>query len=65
VYRQEFLPGSWLCEASAVSKASVRLRNEADEWDAPRAPSSCQVSGPRRIDSAIVAGSNSRSRAGV
>ena len=48
---------SWLCEGLAVSKASVRLRNGADELDAARARSSRQGCGPTRIDSAIVAGS--------
>jgi Tol biopolymer transport system component len=43
-----------------VSKASVRLRNGADELDAPRVPSSRQGCGPTRIDSAIVDGSDSR-----
>jgi hypothetical protein len=39
---------SWLCEGLAVSMASVQLRNEADELDAPRAPASRRGSGPTR-----------------
>jgi len=38
------------CEGLAVSKASVQLRNGADELDAPRAPSSRQEYGPTRRD---------------
>src|SRR5713101_4037587 len=49
----------------AVSKASVQLRNEADELDAPRAPSSGRGCGPTRINWGIDAGSDSRSGAGA
>src|SRR5437660_1550004 len=58
---------SRLCEGQcqAVSKASERLRNGAGEWDVPRALSSLRGCGPRCIDSAIVAGSDSRSRVGA
>ncbi|PYT65308.1 MAG: hypothetical protein DMG42_32530 [Acidobacteria bacterium] len=41
---------SWLYEWLAVSKASERLRNGADELDAPRAPSSQRGSGSTRVD---------------
>ena len=56
---------SRLCEGQAASKASERLRNGADEWDVPRAPSSRRGCGPRCINSAIVAGIDSRSRVGA
>src|SRR5437016_12689231 len=49
----------------AVSKASERLRNGADELDAPRAPSSQQGPGPTRVNSEIVSGSDSRSGSGA
>src|SRR5437773_11122732 len=52
---------SWLYEWLAVSKASERLRNGADELDAPRAPSSQRGSGSTRVDWEIVCGSDSRS----
>src|SRR2546430_4840204 len=51
------------CERLAASRASVRLRNGADELDVPRAPSSRQGCGPTRINWGIVAGSDSRSGA--
>jgi|SRR5437588_6088185 len=56
---------SRLCEGQAVSKASERLRNGTDGLDAPRAPSSRRGCGPRCINSAIVAGIDSRSRVGA
>src|SRR5207302_8356063 len=56
---------SWLCEGLAVSRASVQLRNEADELDAPRAPSSRRGYGPTRINWGIDAGSDSRPGAGA
>ena len=49
----------------AVSKVSVQLQNGADELDALGAPSSRQGCDPARIDSAIVAGSDSRSGVGA
>jgi len=57
--------GPWLCEGLAVSKASVRLRNGADELRAPRASSSRQGCGPTQIDSAIVARSDAQSGVGA
>src|SRR5205823_14477575 len=56
---------SRLCESQAVSKASERLRNGADELDAPRAPSSQRGPGPTRVNSEIVSGSDSRSGSGA
>ncbi len=56
---------SRLCKGLAVSKASVQLRNGADELDAPRVPSSRQGRGPTRIDSVIVAENDSRLGAGA
>src|SRR6266481_8510123 len=51
-----YFPLLWLYEWLAVSKASERLRNGADELDAPRAPSSQRGSGPTRVDWEIVFG---------
>src|SRR4029077_6114447 len=56
---------SWICEGPAVSKASVQLRNGADEWDVPRVPLSRRGCGPMCINSAIVVVSESRSRVGA
>src|SRR6266699_2833824 len=47
------------CEGLAVSKASVQLRNGADELVASRVPSRRQEYGPTRRDWGIVAGSDS------
>ncbi len=47
---------SWLCEKLAAPRASVRLRNGADELVAPRAPSSRQEYGPTRRDWGSLAG---------
>jgi hypothetical protein len=49
----------------AMSKASVQLRNGADELVAPRMPSSQRGSGPTRVGWEIVSGSESRSGAGA
>src|SRR5260370_4844312 len=49
----------------AVSRASVELGSGEGGLDAPRARASRQGCGPPRIDWAIVAGSDSRSGAGV
>src|SRR5437879_3516121 len=47
--------------AHGFMNGSERLRNGADELDAPRAPSSQRGSGPTRVDWEIVCGSDSRS----
>ncbi len=41
-----------------MSKASVQLRNGADELDAPKAPATRRGSGPTRPDWGIVAGAS-------
>ena len=42
-----------LCEKLAASRASVRLRNGADELVAPRVPSSRQEYGPTEIGGSL------------